>query len=967
MFFTSASRAARYALAAPTVSPRHRIASLLIAAAGLAPFAAAQAATAPSVTTRTASGITATGATLRGTADAGSARTTLRFAYGKTTAYGSVLVPTPQRIPGDTIGASVSGVVTGLACGTTYHFVLSGSSRAGSDTGADVSFVTAACASTGTAPIATTGAAGSIAATAATLNATVTAGSAIAAISFDWGATTAYGSNVAATPSSAAAGSAATAATAPLAGLTCGTAYNFRAKATSTAGTATGANQSFTTAACASTATAPSVTTTAAAAIGTGSATVNGMASAGGASTTVTFEYGTTTSYGAAVAATPATIASTAQGMAIQASIAALACGTGYHYRAKGVNSAGTGMGADQAFTTAACAGSTASAWPWPTWTGKVIAVAPSTTGRTLYVDIAAGSDANAGTSLAAAFKTVAKAVAVVAAGDTVLIRKGLYREGINLSSAPSGTAAKPITFGSFGDGEVILDGSTKVGTWTQVSGTVWQSQASFKPVGVVVNEVPLRQVRQGQGGSSAPQEGIAGVTGGSGKWFVSSANLVTADFGATLGPGNPNSADIIVPNSNGGQEHVFWFGVSYVTFKGLTIRGSGSNGVWGYGSNVTVDSCDIKFNGKAAVSYLNDSAAGVVNADNAVINSHAYHNNLVNWPRGNNGYMEAGGGWPGTLVWETNLRPLARGNIVHMNGGEGIISYGTSAGHASGSALFEQNVAYDNWSVNMYFDNQPNNVARNNYLFNHPVDTTQLLYVGAYPYNSPGKFSVCLMLADEQNSSDSTNGYANLRGTKVYNNVLAGCRIGIRDYSEGTQSVANHGLKDTMIVNNTIVMGFNSIPNTEIFGIYLQDNKSPSGTQRNANTLIQNNVVYGFNQDAVLFSELVGAQGGVNLDFNNYFSTAARPFGSGYNTVTFYAFAGWKAATPGADASSKFADPQFLDVTRFRTLGPAVWDYAMAEAGPASPTVNAGTAQAFTPATNFRGVARSGWNIGAF
>jgi hypothetical protein len=104
-----------------------------------------------------------------------------------------------------------------------------------------------------------------------------------------------------------------------------------------------------------------------------------------------------------------------------------------------------------------------------------------------------------------------------------------------------------------------------------------------------------------------------------------------------------------------------------------------------------------------------------------------------------------------------------------------------------------------------------------------------------------------------------------------------------------------------------------------------------------------------------------------VNLDFNNYFSAAAKPFGSGYNTVTFYAFAGWKAATPGADASSKFADPQLLDVTRFRTLGPAVWDYAVADTAPASPTINAGTAQAFAPATNFRGVARSGWNIGAF
>ena len=99
---------------------------------------------------------------------------------------------------------------------------------------------------------------------------------------------------------------------------------------------------------------------------------------------------------------------------------------------------------------------------------------------------------------------------------------------------------------------------------------------------------------------------------------------------------------------------------------------------------------------------FLPLNEPGATNSDNAVLTSHAYHNNLVNWPRGNNGFAESGGGWPGTLVWSGALRPLARGNIVHMNGGEGIISYGTEAGRQSGSALFEQNVAYDNWSVNM-------------------------------------------------------------------------------------------------------------------------------------------------------------------------------------------------------------------------------------------------------------------------
>jgi hypothetical protein len=512
----------------------------------------------------------------------------------------------------------------------------------------------------------------------------------------------------------------------------------------------------------------------------------------------------------------------------------------------------------------------------------------------------------------------------------------------------------------------VILDGSTAVTGWTLVSGTVWRATATFTPIAVVVNEVPLKQVRQGQGGSTAPQDGLAGVTSGSGKWHVDyTTRVITADFGTTIGSGNPNTADIVVPSNDGGQYHVF-FGYDvnryrYYTFQGLTIRGSGSNGIWGSANNIVVDHCDIKFNGKAAVSYQ-------FGADNSVTNTHAYHNVLLNWPRGNNGFAEAGGGWAGSVVWSYNMRPVARGNIVHRNGGEGIITYGTQAGGQSGTALFEQNVSYDNWSVNMYFDNQPDNTARQNFLFAHPLDMNDFLYVGTtYPYNAQGRGTVCLMLADEQGSSDSTNGYANLRGTKVYNNIIAGCRIGIRDYSEGTQAQANHGLKDTLIVNNTIIMAYYDFPNADTFGIYLQDNQAPSGTQRNSNTLIQNNVVHGFNQDAVLFSAQTGALGGINLDYNVYYSAATKPFGSGYNTVTFYNFTGWKAATPGADANSRFQDPLFVDLVEFRTAGSAAWDYARADVAAGSPTLGTGAPQAFSPAVNFRLAPRSSWNVGAF
>jgi hypothetical protein len=405
----------------------------------------------------------------------------------------------------------------------------------------------------------------------------------------------------------------------------------------------------------------------------------------------------------------------------------------------------------------------------------------------------------------------------------------------------------------------------------------------------------------------------------------------------------------------------VFFYG-DYYNFRGLTVRGCGSNGIWGYGSHVTVEDCDLKFNGKSAVSFMVNSD-GTGNSDDSVLTSHAYFNVLLNWPRGNNGFAESGGGWAGGVAFSTILRPVARGNVVHMNGGEGVISYGTMAGHPSGSALFEQNLIYDNWSVDVYIDNQPDGVIRDNVIYDHPPDANDWLYYDSSvdPWNALGKYSVCVMLADEENSSDATNNYANLDRTQVYNNLLAGCRIGIRDYSEGNaHAVIYHGLKNALIANNTIVTAYAPIANTDTIGIFLQDNTTPSGTNRNVGSVIENNIVYTFNGDPVIWSELAGPLAGITLDHQLYQRADASAFRDGASDLDL---AGWRAAT-GADAASAFADPALVDVTSFRAGGAFDWRDAMLTAG--SPARGAGAAQ--TAYTNdLTGTARSGWDVGAF
>ena len=96
----------------------------------------------------------------------------------------------------------------------------------------------------------------------------------------------------------------------------------------------------------------PTVTTGEATDISTTGATLNATVQAGGAETTVTFEYGETTDYGETVNAEPATVTGTDE-TAVAAALSDLKSGTEYHYRVVAENSAGTTQGEDMTFTTA--------------------------------------------------------------------------------------------------------------------------------------------------------------------------------------------------------------------------------------------------------------------------------------------------------------------------------------------------------------------------------------------------------------------------------------------------------------------------------------------------------------------------------------------------------------------------------------------------------------------------------------
>ena len=141
------------------------------------------------------------------------------------------------------------------------------------------------------APTATTQAASSITSTSAQLNSYVNPNGASTTIYFQYGLTTSYGSTTTSGSIGTSTGNYGT----TVSGLTANTVYHFRIVAYSSGGTSYGGDLTFTTSP-----QPPTATTQAASSITSASAQLNSYVNPNGASTTIYFQYGLTTSYGSA-------------------------------------------------------------------------------------------------------------------------------------------------------------------------------------------------------------------------------------------------------------------------------------------------------------------------------------------------------------------------------------------------------------------------------------------------------------------------------------------------------------------------------------------------------------------------------------------------------------------------------------------------------------------------------------------
>jgi hypothetical protein len=187
----------------------------------------------------------------------------------------------------------------------------------------------------------------------------------------------------------------------------------------------------------------------------------------------------------------------------------------------------------------------------------------------TIYYVATNGAISNPGTNVSAPFKTIQQASIKMVAGDTCLIRGGIYRE--MLMPAHSGNSNAPITYAPYSNEVVTIDEADVVTGWTSYSNSIYQAPVSWD-LGMGSNQVFLDGVMIHQ--AQYPNYGSGDV-------------LHPGVVAVTIATSNTN---VISSTAWSGKPDNYWTGAWFTGGVGLSWAWQSAKVLSSTGNTITLD-----------------------------------------------------------------------------------------------------------------------------------------------------------------------------------------------------------------------------------------------------------------------------------------------------------------------------------------------------------------------------------------
>jgi hypothetical protein len=200
----------------------------------------------------------------------------------------------------------------------------------------------------------------------------------------------------------------------------------------------------------------------------------------------------------------------------------------------------------------------------------------------TYYVD---DVQTNGNGSSSLPYNSIQAAANVAVAGDTVIIRAGVYRETV--VPAHSGTSASPITYRAAPGADVVISGLDPVTGWTQHSGAIYKTAAMGWDLGRGANQVFVNGVPQVE--ARWPNVPVGEVMHDKSRWATVDTAVRSSDVGplrpwTITDAGLPYDAAALTGSTLhviGGNDYTWQTGLVGPASSGATVKTNLNSGIF--------------------------------------------------------------------------------------------------------------------------------------------------------------------------------------------------------------------------------------------------------------------------------------------------------------------------------------------------------------------------------------------------